>query len=87
MKYILYFIIATLILALTGCTNSDDFEKGRLVLENMGYTNIEDTGYSMFGCSDSDDYSSGFTAVDKQGRVVEGVICSGFTKGVTVRFN
>lgn len=69
-----------------GCTSNNDFIKGKKQLEQQGYTNIKDTGYEWFCCDDKDTYSSGFTALDKKGNKVEGCICSGVLKGVTIRF-
>lgn len=83
-KTILMIFVATIIFA--GCTNENDFLKGKRQLENQGYTDVVNTGYSGFCCSDSDDYSSGFTCKDKNGEVVKGCICSGFMKGITIRF-
>jgi hypothetical protein len=69
-----------------GCTDSADFEKGKMQLQSQGYTEIIDTGYSLFCCGDSDDFSTGFEAKDKNGNLVKGCICSGFLKGITIRF-
>lgn len=68
------------------CTNSNDFEKGKKQLENQGYTNVKPTGYAWFCCDEKDQYSNGFTAIDKNGNKVNGCICSGFIKGITIRF-
>ena len=83
---------ATLLIALailvvfTNCTNGSDFDKGKAQLENQGYTKVKDTGYSWMCCSDSDMFASGFTAFDKNGNKQAGCICSGFLKGITIRF-
>lgn len=69
------------------CTSSKDFEKGKRQLENMGYTNVESTGHEMWCCGEEDTYSTGFKALDKNGYEVTGCICSGFMKGITIRFN
>lgn len=52
----------------------------------QGYTNVTNTGYSLFCCDKNDDFSSGFEAVDKEGKVVKGCFCSGLLKGITIRF-
>lgn len=80
------FLSLIISVSLYSCTSNSDFEKGKAQLENMGYTDVEDTGYEFFCCDEKDTFSSGFTAVDKKGDVVSGCICSGITKGVTVRF-
>jgi hypothetical protein len=82
MKY-----IAVLLLFLTSCfTNPEDFETGKRQLENQGYTEVYSTGYDNWCCDNKDNYSEGFHAKDRFGRPVEGCICSGNFKGVTIRF-
>ena len=48
------------------------------VLTNDGYTNITYTGYQPWACADSDDYHTGFTATNRAGNRVEGVVCSSY---------
>ena len=69
-----------------GCTNDNDFAKGKKQLEQQGYTDVKNTGYSAFCCDEKDTYSSGFTCKDKSGNVVKGCICSGIMKGITIRY-
>lgn len=80
-------LLGLLIIGLSSCTSSNDFEKGKKQLQQQGYTNIVETGYNMFCCSDEDSFSTGFKAKDKDGNKVEGCFCSGLLKGVTVRFD
>jgi hypothetical protein len=75
-----------LIIMLSACTSDNAFDKGKRQLEQQGYSDIKSTGYDWFCCSDKDTFSNGFTAKDSKGNVVEGCICSGILKGVTVRF-
>lgn len=84
MKKITFFIL--ILLFITSCSSSEDFENGKKQLENMGYTDIENTGYSSFCCSDGDSYSTGFSCKNKKGETIEGCFCSGLSKGVTIRF-
>lgn len=56
------------------------------LLEREGYEQIQLNGYSWFGCGESDYYRESFTAV-KNGQVVEGVLCKGLTKGITIRYD
>lgn len=79
MRYLLLTLIA---LASVGCTDS---AAARKALEGAGYTKIEITGYSYFGCSDSDTFHTGFEAIGPTGIPVEGVVCSGWFKGATIR--
>jgi hypothetical protein len=85
-KLITYAFIASVSLVNFSCTSKNDFYKGKNQLENQGYTDIVDTGYNAFCCSDRDNFSTGFKAKDKKGNVVEGCICSGLLKGITIRF-
>ena len=81
-KIILGTILASLI---TACSNSNDAMKA---LDSMGFTEIKTTGYSWFSCSESDFYSTGFIALNLQGKVVRGAVCSGLLfKNSTVRFS
>lgn len=80
-------ILSLLIISITSCTSSSDFEKGKAILENQGYTEVENTGYDAFCCSgDSDSFSTGFRATGKHGEEIKGCICSGFMKGITIRY-
>lgn len=75
-------IAVMIVLALTGCSSSNDAVKA---LTGAGYTNIETHGYSFFGCSEDDAFKTKFTAVGPTGQKVEGVVCSGWLKGATIR--
>lgn len=77
-----------LILVFSSCLSSDnDFKKAERNLKAMGYSNIENTGYDMFCCAEDDVFSTGFSAIDTEGNIVTGCACSGWVKGVTIRFN
>lgn len=76
--------LAAIACSLAAC---DDPKTARHALEAMGFTHIETHGYAMFGCSKSDDFATKFVAVNPQGRTVTGVVCSGWLKGATVRFD
>lgn len=69
---------------LVGCTDSTTAERA---LQNLGMSNIETQGYAIWGCGESDVFHTRFTARNAQGRVVTGVVCSGWLKGSTVRFD
>ena len=84
MKKILF--IGILLITMTSCSSKNDFEKGKQQLENQGYTSITNTNWKSFCCSEKDNFSTGFEAIDKEGRKVEGCICSGVLKGITIRF-
>lgn len=82
MKRTLITLAACLIFA--SCTNED---KTVRILEAEGYTNIEITGYRAFMCGENDTYSTGFKATNKNGNNVTGVVCGGFAKGYTIRYD
>jgi hypothetical protein len=77
-------LLALSALALSACSDAPTAE--RVLIQN-GYTKVVTTGYSVFGCSDKDTFSTGFRAVSPNGTRVEGVVCSGWLKGATIRFN
>ena len=54
--------------------------------ESMGMKDVRITGYEWFGCGEEDSYRDGFTAIGADGKVVHGIGCSGYNKGVTIRF-
>lgn len=77
-------LVALVALSLSACTNKETTIR---VLEEQGYTQIEASGYAFFGCSEGDTFKTKFTAVSPAGKKVSGVVCSGFLKGATIRFN
>ncbi len=86
-------IIFTLLL-LTGCQTSyksvasgdtQQVDKITEILQNEGYNNIQRMGYDWFSCDKNDVFHDGFIA-DKNGRKIEGVVCSGWFNGYTIRF-
>ena len=56
-------------------------------LVDAGYTDIEITGYRWLGGSDSDTFRTGFKATSPTGKRVSGIVCSGWFKGYTIRFD
>jgi hypothetical protein len=69
-------------IALSGCSSANDANKA---LVGAGYTQIQTHGYSFFGCGQDDTFATKFTAKGPSGVQVEGVVCSSFTKGSTIR--
>lgn len=95
MKNSLFKFIAPLIMLLllsipflvtNQCTSETDFNKAKQQLETQGYTDIEMGGHAWFCCDEKDLWSTTFRAKDKNGNVIEGCVCSGILKGVTIRF-
>lgn len=79
--------LAIAVVALGFLAACDDPNTAKRTLSQMGYTDIEITGYSLFGCGKDDDFHTGFAATSPNGLRVTGVVCSGWLKGATVRFN
>lgn len=71
---------------LVSCSSENDFKKGKRILENSGYINIQNTGYDIFCCGEDDNFSTGFVCNDKNGNSIRGCFCSSLGKGITVRF-
>lgn len=70
------------VLLLVGCT---DEVGARRALRGAGYTSIELTGFAWTGCGGGDDQATGFRAKGPTGVHVEGVVCSSWSKGSTIR--
>ena len=70
-------------LFLLGCT---DPMTARRIAEQDGVTQVETTGYRWFACGRDDVYQTGFRGL-KNGRPVTGVVCGGWFKANTLRFD
>lgn len=64
-----------------------DVEATKRAVANIGMTDVAITGYRIFGCGEEDIFHTGFEATNSNGNRVSGVVCSGFLKGATVRFD
>jgi len=87
-KTIWFFVAALafwILLIFTG--NCSRPEEAKRVLTEQGYTEIETLGYRWFGCGSEDGFSDGFSATSPSGARVEGVVCGGWGKGMTIRFD
>jgi hypothetical protein len=81
MKKIL--IIATLILV--GCTH--DPKDAHRLLRQEGITSVNLHGHPFIsGCAKGEDFATTFTGI-KNGVPVNGVICGGWMKSNTIRYN
>lgn len=57
-------------------------------LDDAGFTEIRTTGWTWFGgCGKGDFYVTRFTARNIHGKPISGVVCSGWFKGSTIRFD
>ena len=54
-------------------------------LYQSGYDDIVITGWTFFGCDENDVFHTGFQAKSPRGQRIEGVVCSGWFKGATIR--
>lgn len=75
---------AAALLALAACSDADEAQR---VAEIHGLTEVETGGWSMFGCGQEDQFATKFSATTTAGKRVTGVVCSGWFKGSTIRFN
>lgn len=83
MRKVLFAGVVAFSLFASGCTVAPDEARG--AISAMGFTNIELGGYAPFSCGRDDVFARSFTATGADGSRVEGVVCSGFFKGATVR--
>lgn len=83
MKKIIFALAAITLLAGCGVNPQD----ARRALEAQGITNVQVGGYAWWGCSRGDNYRSVFTGVGVNGKRVSGVVCGGWLKGITVRYD
>lgn len=67
------------ILVLVSCT---DVPTATRAVDDLGLTDIEVTGYRWFGCGDDYTFHTGFRAKNHNGKIVTGVVCSSWLKGV-----
>lgn len=78
-------IIASVLVALTGCTRP---ESATRVLLDAGYSDVQITGYRFFVCSENDTMHTGFRAKGPTGRPVTGTVCEGVMfKASTIRLD
>lgn len=75
-------LLLTLLLTVFACSN--DRAKVETVLKRDGYTNIRVRGWTLFGCGRDDSFVNAFTA-RKNGELVNGHVCGGWFKGMTIR--
>jgi hypothetical protein len=76
-------LILASVAMLAACT---DETAARKALAGSGFTDVKITGYAYFGCDKHDTFHTGFEARGPSGQFAEGVVCSGWMKGATIRF-
>lgn len=75
-----------LCLMLVGCSN--DISRVTNILEAEGCTETRVSGWSFMGeisCDKHDSFNNRFSC-NKNGHLVSGYVCSGFLKGMTIRY-
>lgn len=77
-------VLLGVVLSVSSCTQEDDALR---ILRSQGFHNIQITGFRFFGCDEKDTFHTGFVATSQSGQRLSGVVCSGFLKGSTVRFD
>lgn len=83
MKKIL--LVAAVAVLLSSC--GVDPNAAKRALEAQGISKVEIAGYAWFGCSKGDTMRSKFTGIGVNGKPVSGVVCGGWLKGTTVRYD
>ena len=81
MKKILTIVVVMVFLS--GCTDKNTANK---TLESAGFTDVKITGWNPLACGEDDTYATGFIAINPQGKVVEGTVCSGVLKALRLDF-
>lgn len=77
-------LVLVLTLALTGCTDPSSAQKA---LDDMGFKEINVTGYRWFSCGEDYLFHTGYQAKNPNGKQVTGTVCSGLFKGSSVKFD
>lgn len=78
-------LIAALV-SLTACAPMSD-DTAREALDDAGLKDIQLHGMAMLGCGEKDFFRKKFSAKNANGKQVEGVVCGGFLKGATIRYD
>ena len=71
---------------LAGCLCSVSDKTVVRTVEAAGLTDVEPGSWAPLSCSDGDRFRSHFKAKNAAGNAVHGVVCCGFMKACTVRY-
>ena len=84
-----YFLLISLVLVLFlfSSIGVSDPDGAKHVLKSNGYSSVSITGWKFFGCGDDDFFHTRFSAISPNGQRVTGVVCKGFFKANTIRFD
>lgn len=81
------FLLILLSVALTSCSQPQHATE---ILRSQGFRDVQIRPWgvlTLFQCSQDDLFKTPFTANSQANAQVSGVVCSGFLKGSTIRFN
>ena len=78
------YIVTLLSFMLASC--GVDPVAGERALKAQGVTDVKISGWAWFGCAEDDSFRSNFTGTGSDGKPVSGTLCSGWFKGITVRY-
>lgn len=81
---ILLSVLVYAVCIFTGACNVSDADSLR-TLQHEGVSNVQLHGYAWFECDSKDTFATAFQGV-KNGVPVEGALCAGWLKGITVRY-
>lgn len=76
-------LLCTVATIIAACS---DPEAASEALHKAGFTDLNIGGYAPFLCGEDDAFTTTFSATNPNGERVEGVVCSGWFKGATIRF-
>lgn len=76
--------VAACTCVLCACTDPPTAERA---LDDLGFTEIQTTGYRFFSCGEDYTFHTGFAATNVNGKRVTGAVCSGWLKGTSVKFD
>ena len=79
-------LVLLLLLVLVGTTACTHQATAIRILKDQGYKNIVLTGWRPFSCQE-DSFATGFEATNPNGKFVTGVVCEGWLKAATLRFD
>lgn len=67
-----------------GCTDPRAANKA---LDDMGFTDVQMTGYRIFTCGKDYTFHTGFSAKNARGKIITGAVCSSWLGGSAVKFD
>lgn len=78
------FLVLALAGLAAGCTDPTAATKA---LDDAAFKEVKITGYRIFGCGEDYTFHTGFEAKNVNNKLVTGVVCSGWLKGSSIKFD